>query len=94
MYTAEKVVVIKKDSPSKWKIKTTEGFDIIVQYRYGFIIIMVNDETLHKSRLTTDITDSKMSWEDFLDYQKEHLPREMIDFSLIKNKNDESKQKE
>lgn len=86
MYTVNRVNEVSKEKPSSWILNTNEGFDLVVEYRYGFIFVKVNDETLHKARLTTDITDGKLLWNDFLNYAEEYLPEEMIDFSLIKIK--------
>lgn len=87
MYTAVKVTCESEEKPSKWKVETQEEFDIIIQYRYGFIVVEVNEEELYKQRVTTDIMSSKMTTEEMLSYAKEHFPEEMLDLSLLKTNN-------
>lgn len=83
MYTALTVQQVSKEFPSKWIISTEEDIDIVVEYRYGFIFVKVDDEILHKKKLTSNITDGKMTWDEFLQYADHHLPEEMIDFSTV-----------
>jgi hypothetical protein len=86
MYTITKIEQISVEQPSSWTLSTQEEFEIIVQYRFGFMIIQVNDEILHKQRINPEITSSKMSTEEMLTYIKQELPEELLDLSTIKIK--------
>jgi hypothetical protein len=86
MYTATKIEQINKEKPSMWRIKTSEQIDLKVVYRYGFIVLSVEDETLFKHRVSQDLSDSTSEWVHVYSFLKEYLPEEMIDFSLIMTK--------
>ena len=86
MYTVTKIEQTSRKQPSSWVLHTEEEFEITIQYRFGFIIVQVNDEILHKARITPDITHSQMSDDEMLLYIKQELPEELLDLSLIKIK--------
>ena len=86
MYTVIEVELRSVEKPTLLILKTEEEFEVNVEYRYGHMMVSVNDELLHKAKLTTDFTDSKMSQEDIIDYLKEYLPEELLTFSLTKIK--------
>ena len=86
MYTVINIEIESVEQPTRLILKTEEEFDVNVEYRYGFMMVSVNDEILHKAKLTTDFTDSKMSEGDIIEYLEEYLPEELLTFSLIKTK--------
>ena len=86
MYTVNRIELKSEKQPTHLLFNTEEGFDINVVYRYGIIIVSVNDEVLHKRKLTTDYKDSMMTQEDVIDYLEEYLPEELLNFSLTKIK--------
>ena len=84
MYTGQSIEVVSEEKPSHFILKTEEEFDIHFTYRYGILLVEVNEELLHKVKLTKDYTHSMMSVSDIIEYCEEYLPEEMIDFGIAK----------
>ena len=86
MYVVVKIEQISKEKPSAWRLKTSEQIDLDVMYRYGFLVVDVDNENLLKHRISDNLSDSSMEWGQALSHLQEFLPEEMIDFSLIMKK--------
>jgi hypothetical protein len=89
MYTVNAIKLVSAEKPTQLLLSTDEEFDVHVIYRYGIMIVLVNDDELHKAKLTKDYTDSKMKQEDIIEYLEEFLPEELLNFSLIKKRENE-----
>lgn len=89
MYTVTQIIQVSERMPSSWVLKTQEEFDIKVQYRFGIIMFTVNDEVLHKSRISPLVTSSQMSTQEMLEYIKHELPEELFELTTIKKQEDD-----
>lgn len=88
MFTVIGIKIESVEKPTHLIFQTDEETPVHVLYRFGFLRVVVDDETLHKVQLTKDYTSSKMSEEDIVEYLEEYLPEEMLTFSLTKKEKD------
>ena len=84
MYTVENIQDVTKDQGTHLILNTREEFEVHVRYRFGIILVTVNEEELYKRKLTTDYKDSSMKQEEVVEYLKQYLPEELLIFPKTK----------
>ena len=93
MYKVESIKDITKDQGTHLILKTEEQFDIHVRYRFGIILVTVNEEELYKRKLSTDFKESTISIADAIEYIETYLPEELLTFVNIKENGNNTTQK-